>query len=172
MANKIKLTNARLSFPAIFNKSNFNGEEGKFEATFLLNKETQKDQISMLQKAITKEADENELNVNENKICLKDGDSVSYDGYSGHMAIKATSNKRPTIINRDKTQLAEEDNVVYAGCYVNAVIALWPQNNKFGQRVNANLFGIQFAKDGDAFGVDMDVTDEFDEIASEDDLFE
>ena len=31
---KFKLKNVRLSFPSIFKRSEFNGQEGKFEATF------------------------------------------------------------------------------------------------------------------------------------------
>ena len=49
---KIQLKNVRLSFPSIFKRSEFNGEQGKFEATFLLNKETQSDQIAVIQNAI------------------------------------------------------------------------------------------------------------------------
>jgi hypothetical protein len=36
---KIKLQNVRLSFPSLFQKAVFEGKEGKFEATFLLDKE-------------------------------------------------------------------------------------------------------------------------------------
>ena len=35
---KIKLNNVRLSFPSIWRKSVYNGEETKFEATFLIDK--------------------------------------------------------------------------------------------------------------------------------------
>ena len=37
---KMQLKNVRLSFPAIWKKAVFDGAETKFEATFLLNKET------------------------------------------------------------------------------------------------------------------------------------
>jgi hypothetical protein len=36
----------------------------------------------------------------------------------------------------------------YSGCYVNAVIELWAQDNKFGKRINASLMGVQFLRDG------------------------
>ena len=167
--SKIKLTNVRLSFPSIFKRAEFNGEQGKFEATFLLNKETQADQIEKLQSAIDKAIAEAKIKVPKDKICLKDGDDFEYSGYSGHMAFKASSNKRPTLIDRDKTPLVEEDGKLYAGCYCNAVIDIWVMNNNFGKRANGNLFGIQFYADGEAFGAgDIDVTDEFDEVDDND----
>lgn len=167
--SKIKLTNVRLSFPNIFTRSTFDGKEGKFEATFLLNKETQADQIKMLQDAIDAMLAKEKMKVSPDKLCLKDGDHFSYDGYAGHMSFKASTNRRPTLIDRDKTPIAEDDGKLEAGVYVNAIVDLWPQSNSYGKRINSNLFGIQFYKDGERFGAgDTDVTDEFDDF--EDDI--
>lgn len=167
--SKIQLKNVRLSFPSIFKRSEFNGQQGKFEATFLLNKETQADQIKMLEDRIQAVMAEAKMKVSPDKVCMKDGDFIDYDGYAGHVSVKASTNRRPTIIDRDKSPLAEEDGKPYAGCYVNAIIDFWPQNNSYGKRINANLFGIQFYKDGDAFGAgDTDVTEDFD--AFDDDM--
>ena len=91
---KIQLKNVRLSFPSIFKRSEFNGEQGKFEATFLLNKETQSDQIAVIQNAIEEAIKEAKIKVPSDKRCLKDGDEVEYDGYAGCMSIKASNNKR------------------------------------------------------------------------------
>ena len=166
---KIKLNNVRLSFPSIFNKSEFNGQVGKFEATFLMNKESQAKMITDVQAQIALIQKDNKAKVSPDKLCLKDGEFVDYDGYAGCMSIKAGSNRRPTIIDRDKAPIVEDDNIVYAGCYVNAVIELWYQDNSYGKRVNCNLTGIQFVKDGEAFGEgSTDATDEFDDISDSD----
>ena len=166
---KIKLNNVRLSFPSIFNKSEFNGQVGKFEATFLMNKESQAKMIAEVEAQISLIQKDNKAKVSPDKLCLKDGEFVDYDGYAGCMSIKAGSNRRPTIIDRDKAPIVEDDNIVYAGCYVNAVIELWYQDNSYGKRVNCNLLGIQFAKDGDTFGAgDTDVSDDFDTIDNDD----
>ena len=166
---KIKLNNVRLSFPSIFNKSEFNGQVGKFEATFLMNKESQAKMITDVEAQIALIQKDNKAKVSPDKLCLKDGEFVDYDGYAGCMSIKAGSNRRPTIIDRDKAPIVEDDNIVYAGCYVNAVIELWYQDNSYGKRVNCNLLGIQFAKDGDTFGAgDTDVSDDFDTIDNDD----
>ena len=85
------------------------------------------------------------------------------------------NNKRPKVIDRDKTPITEEDNKLYSGCYVNAVVDLWVMNNTYGKRVNANLLGVQFYKDGDTFEsgstADDDDFDDF-EVASDMDDFD
>jgi hypothetical protein len=90
--------------------------------------------------------------VGADKLCMKDGDDSDYEGYAGTMSLKAANAKRPLVIDRDKTPLAESDNRPYSGCYVNAIIELWAQNNAYGKRINANLLAVQFYKDGQPFG--------------------
>ena len=166
---KISLKNVRLSFPSVFNRSVFDGKEGKYEATFLLSKSDTATK-AVLEKAIAAAMKDANVKVPSSKIFLKDGDDFEYDGYEDVWSIKASANRRPTVINRDKTPLTAEDEVIYAGCYVNASIDLWVQNNNYGKRVNANLYGVQFLKDGDSFGAGpVDATDDFDEIDDEDD---
>lgn len=162
--SKMKLENVRLSFPSVFKRVSFQGNEGKFEATFLLDKEKDAEQIEMIEKAIQKAIKEAKLKIPKDKWCLKDGDDSEYDGYEGCMSFKAATSRRPTVINRDKTPLVEDDKVIYAGCYVNAIVDIWIQNNQYGKRVNGNLYGIQFMADGEAFGFNPDVTDEFDDL--------
>ena len=165
---KFKLENVRLSFPSIFKRSDFNGQEGKFEATFLISKESQEKVIKEIEAKIALIQKDNKVKVSPDKICLKDGDFVDYDGYEGHMSIKAGSNRRPTVIDLDKTPLVEDDGKPYAGCYVNAILELWLQDNSYGKRVNCNLNGVQFIKEGEAFGAgDNDCSDEFDDLSSE-----
>ena len=162
---KLKLNNVRLSFPSLFKKAEFNGVETKFEATFLLHKEDQADLIAKVEKQIDTIANDHfKGKVPKGlKICLADGDEKDYDGYENHMSLKAAANKRPTIIDRDKTPLAEDDGVMYAGCYVNVIVDFWVQDNQYGKRINSNLLGVQFFKDGDEFGSgDTDVTSDFD----------
>lgn len=162
--SKMMLKNVRLSFPSVFRKAEFDGNVGKFEGTFLFDKSDTKTK-AMLDEAIEAAIAEAKVKVPSDKRCLKDGDESDYDGYADHWSFKAASSKRPTVIDRDKTPIVEEDEKIYAGCYVNAVVDLWIQNNKFGKRVNANLYGIQFVKDGEPFGLGAtDVSDDFDDL--------
>ena len=168
--SKIVLKNVRLSFPSLFKKASFDGQEGKFEATFLLNKETHAETIKEIQDAIkTKIAEDLKgAKLGADKICLKDGDEIDYDGYAGHCSIKGSNSKRPLVIDRDKTPLTEDDNKLYAGCYVNAIIELWAQNNSYGKRINANLLGVQFFADGEPFGDGVKASvDDFDAFADD-----
>ena len=165
----IIIKNARLSFPSLFSKASFNGVEGKYEATLLFPK-TDRKTYDAIMDGIEACKKSNKLKVGADKLCIKDGDDIEYDGYEGMWAVKASNGKRPTVINRDKTPLVEDDEIVYAGCYVNAIIDMWGQNNQYGKRVNANLLGIQFVKDGEPFGDGGKTADadEFDELDEED----
>jgi len=161
---KITLKNVRLSFPSLFSKAKFDGQETKFEATFLLNKEEHSASIAEIKEAIATKikTDLKGAKLAADKICLRDGDEADYDGYAGCMSIKAANNNRPLVIDRDKTPLAEEDGKVYSGCYVNAIIELWTQNNAYGKRINAKLLGVQFYADGEALGSKSKISvDEF-----------
>ena len=175
MTVKFQLKNVRLSFPALFQKAIFEGNAGKYEATFLIHKDDQADLITQINGKIDAFLEEKfgkgKVPKAVKRTVFKDGDEVDYDGYENHMAFKAGSaNRRPTVIDRDKTPLIEEDGKPYAGCYVNAVVSLWYSDHpKGGKQVLGNLMGVQFAKDGDAFGAgNEDVTDEFDELEEDD----
>ena len=171
---KIKLSNVRISFPSVFRKATFSGEETKFEATFLMDKDAQADKIAEIEGKIDDLLKEKlkGVKLKADKICLKDGDDIDYAGYAGNMSIKASSSKRPMVLDRDRSPLAEEDGKIYAGCYVNAVIELWAQNNQYGKRINANLLGVQFVKDGEPFAdgvsASVDDFDVFDDVDEED----
>lgn len=174
---KLKLQNVRLSFPSLFHKAVFEGNETKFEATFLLDKEKHADTIELIKSEISKCIKNNlkGAKLTADRLCLKDGDDFDYAGYAGQMSFKASNVKRPMIIDRDKSQLSEDDERLYAGCYVNAVVELWAQNNGFGKRINANLLGVQFYKDGEPFAdgerASAEDFDAFDDEGEDDDFF-
>jgi hypothetical protein len=171
--SKIILKNVRVSFPSLFKKGSFNGEETKYEATFLLNKEEHADSIAEIKEQIAGLVKVNlkGAKVPADKLCLRDGDEVEYDGYAGCYSIKCSTKKRPIVIDRDRSPLTEDDGKPYGGCYVNASIDLWVQNNAYGKRVNSTLLAVQFAKDGAPFadGSTGDVND-FD-MLDDDDMF-
>ncbi len=151
----IKLANARLSFPSLFQTATFGGEDtGKYEATFILDKKEHAAGIKEIESQIaeiTKEAFKGK-SLPSDRICLKDGDVTDRDELFSKMTIKASTKKRPLVLNRDKTPLTEEDDVIYAGCYVNAIMSLWSQDNQYGKRINASLEGVMFAAHGEPFG--------------------
>jgi hypothetical protein len=98
---------------------------------------------------------------------LVDGDDKEYQGYADHVCIKASTKKRPTLVNRDKTPIVEEDGILYGGCYVNASIDVWVMDNSYGKKVLASLNAIQFVKDGEAFGSKSEGADDFEDLDDE-----
>ena len=136
--------------------------EGKpaFSCSFLLTPDhPQLDEIRDAMKAVAKEkwgAKAQEvygLLSKQDRLALHDGDNkANYDGYPGNFFISARNAARPTVVNKDRSALTQADGVVYSGCYVNAVIEVWAQDNEHGKRLNARLKSVQFFKDGEAFG--------------------
>lgn len=171
---KIKVQNARLSFPSLFQHAVFGGDStGKFEATFVLNKKEHADVIEQIKAGMLQiQKDVIKSKVGSDKLCLKDGDESGRDEFAGCYTIKASTKKRPLVIDRDRTPLTEEDNKVYAGCFVNAIFTLWGQSNSYGKRVNAQLDGVQFARDGEPFGDGGVSVNEFDAFGDDDSMFE
>lgn len=153
--SKIKMQGVRLSFPSLFQFGSFGGNStNKYEATFILDKDkdaTTIEAINVEIKKLIKDSFKGK-SVGDDKICLKDGDDSERAEFQGMMSIKASTKKRPLIINQDKSPIVEEDNIIYAGCYVNAIISLWAQDNQYGKRINGQIEGIQFHSDGEPFG--------------------
>lgn len=159
--SKVNLADARIAFPQLFEAVAPSSGEGKakFSGAFLIPKDHPA--VKKINAAIKEVSDAKwgakaaatlKTLQAADKVCLHDGDNKSdYAGYEGNYFINASNTVRPTVLNRDKSPLQEKDGVIYSGCYVNAIIEVWAQDNKFGKRVNATLSGVQFLKDGDAF---------------------
>ncbi len=176
-AGRILLKNVRIAFPNLFEASTVAGEgEPRYGAAFILPQdhpqlkdirakimavatEKWKDKVEAVVKGLEK----------TDKVALHDGDTKpAYDGFVGNLFISASAkvSARPTVINKDKTPLTDRDGVIYAGCYVNASIDFWAQDNAYGKRINAQLRGVQFARDGDAFSAGRPAdTDEFEDVS-------
>lgn len=166
----VRLRGARLSFPALFEPKSFDGNEAqaRYSATFLIEKDSE-DAKNMKEaiKAVIKMGLDGR-NPGPERVCLRDGAVKDHlDGYGeGVYFIAASNSKRVPVVDLDLTQLSAEDGKPYAGCYVNATIRLWAQDNKYGKRVNANLRTVQFARDGEPFGTGgVDVDNEFSDVA-------
>lgn len=173
---RILLKNVRLAFPNLFEPTTVAGEgKPRFSATLLIPadhpqiEEIKAAQLSIAQAkwgakaaAIVKGLDK------QDKLALHDGDTKSkYDGFPGNFFISAAAqeNAAPTVIDRDRSPLSERSGRPYAGCFVNASIELWAQDNNYGQRVNAQLRGVQFYQDGDSFSAGRPAqADEFEEV--------
>lgn len=149
----IKINNARLSYPSLFQKGNFKGEVTNYSATLLIPKSNKKfkDEYDAEMKSIM----DNFKNI-KLKASLRDGDDEDNEdpAHHGCWVLKASSNRRPVVLDRDMSQITEDDDKIYAGCYVNAAVTpYYSTEAKHGKKIiYCNLHGIQFVKDGEAFG--------------------
>ena len=77
---------------------------------------------------------------------------TDYEGFAGNVYVSASNKSAPLIIDSDTTELTAQHGRPYAGCYVNASIDIYAQDNQYGKRINAMLRAVQFAGHGEAFG--------------------
>ena len=173
---KVKLANVRLAFPALFEAKTVNGEGAPaYGASFLI-EPTDKANIAAINNAVdavaaekwgAKAASHLVLMRKTDKVALHDGDlKAQYAGFAGMMFVSSRSAARPLVLDKDKSPLTAQDGKPYGGCYVNATVELWAQDNKYGKRVNAQLLGVQFFADGDSFGGGaVGSADDFDDLA-------
>lgn len=177
---KIKLSNVRIAFPALFEAKAVNNGDPVFSAAFVIEpdsanakaltdaviataKEKWKDQHAGVLKKLKE----------ENRLCYKtkpltNGEGTVYQGFEDKHSLNASNKVRPLVVDRDKSPLTAGDGRPYGGCYVNATVELWAQDNKYGRRVNATLLGVQFHADGDAFGATrVGSADDFEDLGTE-----
>lgn len=191
LLGKVKLRNVRLSFahlyepqPGKVDEETGNVGEPKHNCAFLIPKNAaacaphqdwavQRENIAAAKKAAeeVKSAKWGKTppKLKPEKVFLRDGDLEDYDGYEGMLYISASNSRKPVLKDRVKDSKTGKwaDSPVgqlYSGCYVNATVHIWAQDNKHGKRLNASLELVQFVRHGDAFGAkQVDADEEFTE---------
>jgi hypothetical protein len=175
MANNTRITlkNVRLSFPDLFKRATFEGVETKYGATLIISKEDKK-AVAEIKEAIQALLSENKATLPADKICMKDGDLAVTDYNRGHYTINASNNTRPVVVNRDRSPITDDDDIIYGGCYVNAIIDFWYLSRPTNRRICCNLHAVQFVKDGERFGGVSVSASEFDDISGDevDDVYD
>jgi hypothetical protein len=186
----VMLTNVRASFPTLMEpKASTKDGPLKYSCDFLLgpqhpdlqkffavvNKvavDKWKEQAAAVMQMVNNERKfrcygRGEERINQKKM-------VPYDGYPGNLYITGLSNTQPIIVLPDGSPapanntmvLNAEIRKIYGGCYVNACIKMFPQNNDKGRAIRCELVAIQFLADGEPFGEGpIDVTGMFGAVA-------
>lgn len=166
-SNQYIIKRARIAFPDLFKAKEYEAGDGKprFGCQLLLPKDDpQIEIIKGIAQKLFKEAfpkgKEGEIHFNAvmadpKAKCINDGDTKVYDGYAGNFYITAHRREQdgpPLVKTRDmKSDIREEDGIIYSGCYVNAKVNFWVQDNKNGKGLRCGLEVIQFVEDGEAF---------------------
>lgn len=183
-SGKLRLENVRLVFPSIFEASQSRDSKGnpqgdpRFNCGVLIDpknpglKEAEKLMISVA----TKKWGDKAMKVltaikAKDNLCVHDGDTKDtdkYPEYAGMKYMNAYNRDMPTIIYKGK--VIEVDNgKFYSGCYVNVIVDFWAQDNEFGQRINANLAGVQYVSEGERLsGGGVASPDEFEGLEGDD----
>lgn len=152
----IKLKGVRASYPHLaVPKAGEDGGEASYSMTGLMPHKTHKAAALMIKEAIEALLKENKnAKVAKDKRCLRNGDDGDKEEAFEHYTLSAREKKRPKV--RDENgELLEKDEIeemFYGGCWVDMIVRLWFQDNKYGKRVNANLVSVRFLKDDEAFG--------------------
>ena len=160
---EIQLNNVRLAFPELFKAKAFATGEGApaYSCTLIIDgkDEAQIKAVRDAMVAVAKGKWNDKAAVvfksltEGNKLAAYPGDrKAEYTGFEGNYVVACRSKTKPLTIDRRRNPVTEEDGVLYPGCYVNARIAFWAQDNQFGKRINCEIKGVQFVKDGDSFG--------------------
>ena len=155
---KVHLKDVRISFANIFEPKQVQGQgDAKFSASFIFPRSHPA--AAELTKALTDAATEKwgakagdvlkALKAGD-RLCVHDGDAkADNEAYLGNLFVNASNKTRPLVIGPNREPLVAADGKPYSGCYVNAIVEVWPQDNQFGKRINASLLGVQFLRDGE-----------------------
>ena len=156
------IRNARLSYgDSLFTPKSINGGTPCYSGSFLLPKGDP--QIEALRRIMYEMCMEqwpqkgaeifNSMELNR-YTCIKDGalKPENGDDYISAMVISANSrqNQPPYVADAQNVE-QNAPGVVYSGCYVNAKLNLWVQENQWGKKVNAQVLIVVKSGDGDAF---------------------
>ncbi len=172
----VKLTDVRASYVTVFKAKEFKKGDGKprFSCAFILDKKLNAADIKKIQAAIAfvvKEDGKGKMPPSD-KICLQEGSrKPDTDGYGEeNMYVSASNEKKPRVVDGQFNDLDEDSGKPYSGCYVDAVIRIWYQDNDWGKRVNASLRIVQYRRKGEPFGESMgDPEEHLSKIEPEDD---
>lgn len=172
---KIILKNVICLYPSVFKRylDKKTGEETKYQCGFMFPKSDTETKAR-----IDKEIEDFKVvltpqlggkKIPPSKIFITDGDEKTDSIYEGYWVISSKNNYKPTVLNRNKTNMEESRDLISMGCIVNAKISLWFSDHAVGgKQILANLNAVQFVKAGSLLGTGggaaIDDIDDFDDL--------
>jgi hypothetical protein len=182
---KVKLQNVRLAFPSLWEPTAVGDSEAKaYGARFILDPKANAADVKNIEDAIAlvakdkwgakadailkKLQSDGKITFSKDEYVNKNGDV--YDGFEDmyHIGGRTPEEKEaPTIVSKKGFRVKQgEEGAPYSGCYVIAILDIWAQDNQYGRRINASLSGVQFFRDGAAFGGGRPASlDEFEDLS-------
>lgn len=160
---KVVLKNVRLSFPKIFDPTQYKGSGPlRYEAAFLVDPTSEshkavEDAIKEVAKAKWGAKADSKLKAlrsSKNTCCYIPGEMTGREENEGLFVLTGNRKEKDGPVAKfdsDKTPIHSDNGRLYGGCYVNASVDIWAQDGEY-TGIRCTLIAIQFAKDGDAFG--------------------
>lgn len=181
-STRFRLDNVRVDWPNLFKGEQFQGT-GKYRCGAALIIDGAHPQLPQVNAAIQHAAAEKwkdkatallKAARAKDNICLRDGDlkTKAPEGYQGNWVLSANCKggdteaeaEKPTVYDAQRVKVTDaSQNPIYRGCYVNALVEFYA-DSRFGDGVFCKLVGIQFRKDGDAFGSAPARDDDFEDV--------
>lgn len=166
---RLLLKNVRIAFPALYVPQAIGDGEPAYSAKFIVPPDHP--QLKELRDAISAVAKEKwadkaegvlKLLKEDKKVAFLEGPYRNkktgevYDGFDGNYTLSVrnggASPVRPSTFDAQNREVTQADGVIYNGCYVDASIELYAQDNNYGRRINCSLRGVRFAGHGESFG--------------------
>lgn len=149
-----RLDNVRISYPYIFSpdpgkpdKKTGKLPAPKYRADFLLPLASHKADIVAIRAAaiaLSKESFKGQV-VSAERLCVRNVSQSGKPEQDGCWLLRASEKKRPAVVGKGNVPLAEEDGVLFPGCYVSLNFRLWAQDHDDGgKRINANLLAVRW----------------------------
>lgn len=165
---KLLIKNVRMAFPSIFEPEAFGDGDPAYGAKFIIPQSHP--QLAEIRKAVVAAGAEKWAEKAPGILAvLKDDKKVAwvegpyrnkngeiYDGFEGmyHLSTRngGKAPVKPSVFDQQNRAVTQADGVVYSGCYVDASVEFYAQDNGYGRRINCSLRGVRKAGDGDSFG--------------------
>lgn len=176
MATKVITGLVRFSYVNIFRSRAFReGQDAKYSICLLIPKDDTKT-LDKIQDAVDEAIEQGVSSKWGGKkpknlhLPLRDGDEERADEapeYEGMYFLNANSTQKPGIIDRDRNEILDPDEV-YSGCWGMASINFFPYDSNGNKGVGVGLNNIQKIKDGEHLGAarasaEDDFADDFDD---------
>lgn len=183
---QVVLKNVRASFLKVWTATESKpGGKKQFRSNFLIDPSTPEGKanikaceaavLAVAQKQWGDKGERVLKTLKSDRMDFRDGDTFVgqetgevYEGYEGMKVVKAANPKRVRVLDRDKTDLHEEDEKFESGDYCDAVVRFYPvaDTERGGNGIFASLELVRFRKQGERFGsapVSTDVLDDLDD---------
>jgi len=161
-STSVMIKDVRLSFPTLAKAESYNNGAPRFSASFHIEKGSDNHKAileAMLACAKDKwgakgEAELKACMANTQRCCLQPGVVKKLDDSLMVLSAHNKADRPPSLFQGNRDAVRGESEIMqtfYAGCYVNAKITLWAQDNVHGKALRASINGIQFNRHGEPF---------------------